>query len=307
MVRYGQPLEVVFQQLRVAVMYTRWINAEEIRSTQQAAQAVAQGQALSRASNSSPPMEVVHRLECQLDVEFSTEGKPLARASRADAEAELMSVFGGPGRGILRVALAVDERGRVMWFGRQVAIYVGDVDKSEPRFRNYITSCLTTGVRRENSNKFNKLVAKGEITTTVIPFPSAGSRAQDISAAEFKELLTVSLYDAPSDIGIMIPRHEASGRVLAWVNDDTTGELVSRFTSLGPQLPEADGLFDLRTIEEVRDGRATEEVVFTSIMELEDEGVLNVYEQMLADTPIFAVYHALRDPRHPQAQIAMRS
>ncbi len=49
------------------------------------------------------------------------------------------------------------------------------------------------------------------------------------------------------------------------------------------------------------------EVVFTYIMELEDEGVLNVYEQMLADTTIFAVYHALCYPRHPQAQVAMRS
>jgi hypothetical protein len=52
--------------------------------------------------------------------------------------------------------------------------------------------------------------------------------------------------------------------------------------------------------------RATEDVVFTSIMELEDEGILNVYEQLLADTHIFAIYHALRDPRHPQAQIAIR-
>ncbi len=62
------------------------------------------------------------------------------------------------------------------------------------------SSCLTTGVRRESSNKFNKLVAKGEITTTVIPFPIAGSRAQDISAAEFKELLTASLYDAQATL-----------------------------------------------------------------------------------------------------------
>jgi hypothetical protein len=126
-----------------------------------------------------------------------------------------MSVLGGPGLGLLHVALAVDERGRVMWFGRPVSIYVCDVDKSEPRFLNFITSCLTTGVRRESSNKFNKLVAKGDITTTVIPFPIAGARVQDISAAEFKELLTTSLYGAQRDIGLMIPRHEASGRVLA--------------------------------------------------------------------------------------------
>jgi hypothetical protein len=119
--------------------------------------------------------------------------------------------------------------------GWQVVIYVGDVDKSEPRFRNYNTSCLTTGVRCESSNRFNKLVAKGDITTTVIPFPFAGVRAQDISAAEFKELLSASLYGAQRDLGLMIPRHKASGRVLAWANDDTTGELMSMFISLRPQ------------------------------------------------------------------------
>ncbi len=85
MVNDGQPLQVVIQQLNIAVLYTRWINAEETRilSTQQAAQTVAQGQALSRAGSSSPPMGVVHRLECQLDGECLAEGKILARASRA--------------------------------------------------------------------------------------------------------------------------------------------------------------------------------------------------------------------------------
>ncbi len=77
-------------------------------------------------------MEVVRRLECRLEVEFSTEGKPLSRASRADAEAELMAVLGGPARGILRVALPTNGRGRVIWYGTPAAIYVGDVDKSEP-------------------------------------------------------------------------------------------------------------------------------------------------------------------------------
>jgi hypothetical protein len=114
------------------------------------------------------------------------------------------------------------------------------VDKSERRFRNYITSCLTTGVRRESSNKFIRLVAKGDITTTIIPFPIAGARAQDISAAKYKELLSASLYGAQRDIGLMIPRHEAAGRVLACANDDTTSELRSRFISLGPQIPETD-------------------------------------------------------------------
>jgi hypothetical protein len=79
-------------------------------------------------------MEVVHRLE------FSTEGKTLARASRADAEAESMAALGGPARGILCVALPANGRGRVMWYGTPAAIYVGDVDKSEQRFRNYITN-----------------------------------------------------------------------------------------------------------------------------------------------------------------------
>ncbi len=40
------------------------------------------------------------------------------------------------------------------------------------------------------------LFARGNITTTMIPFPIAGARAQDISAAELKKLLTANLYGA---------------------------------------------------------------------------------------------------------------
>ena len=224
----------------------------------------------------------------------------------------MLAVLGGHARGILQVSLPVNGRGQILW-NAVATIYVGDVDRDQPRFYNSLFSCLTSGENwfGEGSSKFSKLLTKGSITTTAVPCPAAVEGIREVrlvSAGKFKVTLTSSLYDAAEgDAGFMLPRREAGGRNLAWFQDDTTGEQVSRFSALGPHLPAVDGLVDIRTLDDIQTGRASEEVVFAAIMELEEEGVLNIYEQEVNNTPIYGIYHALRDHLHARAQVPMRS
>jgi hypothetical protein len=53
-------------------------------STQQETQALTQAQALNPARSFKPPMEIVNRIDCRLEVKFSAEDK----SKRAAAEAE---------------------------------------------------------------------------------------------------------------------------------------------------------------------------------------------------------------------------